>query len=105
MPSPLAPSGGDTAFAAFFLLVTAFIVVGLVASVVVAVRKRNVLRDAGLDPFTAEEQVLGQVHRSQALAPERTAESRLAEAVDLHRRGLITADELGEMRQRILGEV
>ena len=46
-----------------------------------------------------------QVHRSRALAPERTAEARLAEAVDLHQRGLITADELGEMRQRILGEV
>ena len=33
------------------------------------------------------------------------AEARLAEAQDLFQRGLITADEHGEMRQRILGEV
>lgn len=108
-PSPLQPTGFDAAFSAVFAIVAVLILVGIVSSVVVAVRRRTVLRDAGLDPLTADAQVLAQMHHRLDLAPdrsvERSAESRLAEAVDLHQRGLITADELGEMRQRILGEV
>ncbi|KQR08402.1 hypothetical protein ASF78_19195 [Cellulomonas sp. Leaf334] len=45
------------------------------------------------------------VAKTTDLAPDRSASVRLAEAQDLYRRGLITADEHGEMRQRILGEV
>ena len=89
----------------FVLLAAATVVVGLVATVVIAVRKRNVLRAAGLDPSTADAQLLAQAHTSRALAPERSAETRLAEALDLHRAACVTADELGEIRQRILGEV
>jgi len=104
-PNPLLPSANDAAFEAVFVLVAALIFAGIIWSIVVAARRRTVLRDAGLDPLTADAQLLAQAHRSLALAPERSAEARLAEAQDLFRRGLITADELGEMRQRILGEV
>ena len=102
---PLAPTGPDQSFAAVFVIFALVVVGGIVFSVVTAVRKASVLKDAGLDPFTADAQVLAQASASQLLAPERSAESRLAEAQDLHARGLITADELGEIRQRILGEV
>jgi hypothetical protein len=67
------------------------------------VRRRTAVRDAGLDPLSVESHDLADGHGSRA--PVRSAESRLAEAHDLHRSGLVTADELGEMRQRILREV
>ncbi|NUU15984.1 SHOCT domain-containing protein [Cellulomonas humilata] len=105
MPDPLAPAASDTAFGVVFFLVTVTIVVLIIASAVRASRNRSVLREAGLDPATATSQVLAQAHQSQLLAPPRSAETRLAEAIDLHQRGLITTDELGELRQRILGEV
>ena len=105
---PLAPTGFDTMFSAAFVIVVLVIVAGIVFSVVTAARKASVLRKAGLDPFTAEAQLLAQARSSRLLAPERTddisrpAQARLAEAQDLHDRGLITGDELGEIRQRIL---
>ena len=104
-PNPLLPTAADAAFNAVFVIVALLIVAGIIWSVVAAARKRTVLRDAGLDPMTADAQVLAQAHKSLALAPGRTADARLAEAQDLYTRGLVTADELGEMRQRILGEV
>lgn len=104
-PNPLLPTAYDATFSAVFVLVSVLVVAGIAWSVVVAARKRTVLRDAGLDPLTADAQILAQAHKSLSLAPVRSAEERLAEAQDLFRRGLITADELGEMRQRILGEV
>lgn len=111
---PLAPTAFDATFSAAAVIIPIIIVLGIVFSVVTAVRKASVLRKAGLDPFTAEAQLLAQARNSQLLAPERasdrapeqptdrSAEARLAEAQDLHDRGLITADELGEIRQRII---
>lgn len=64
--------------------------------------------------FTMVITVVMTSHRHGATRPEpsvtaggaaRSIESRLAEADDLRRRGVITADEFGEHRQRILGEV
>ena len=84
MLNPLVPTFGDVALGVIVilapLLLTAFVVVVVVTN----------------------------VRRSRAVAapdPERSAESRLTEAQDLYRRGLVTADELGELRQRILGEL
>ncbi|WP_421743202.1 hypothetical protein [Cellulomonas sp.] len=105
MPDPLAPAASDTGFGVVFFLISVVIVVLIIASAVKASRNRSVLREAGLDPATAESQILAQAHKSQLLAPGRTAESRLAEAHDLHERGLITADELGALRERILGDL
>lgn len=105
MFDPLLPTGADVAFGAAFTIVPVLIVLGIVVALVSAVRRARVLRDAGLDPLTADAQVLAQAHQSLALAPERSVESRLAEAEDLRRRGLISADEHGEMRRRILGQV
>ena len=106
---PLAPDAFDATFSAASVIIPLLIVGGIAFSIVVAVRKAAVLRKAGLSPMTAEAQLLAQAHQSRLLAPERapgrSAESRLAEAQELHDRGLITADELGEIRQRVLGEV
>lgn len=105
---PLTPTAFDATFSAAAVIIPLLIVGVIVFSVVVAVRKASVLRKAGLDPFSAEAQLLAQARSSRLLAPakeERPSEARLAEAQDLHARGLITADELGEIRQRILGEL
>ena len=110
---PLTPTAFDATFSAAAVIIPLLIVGVIVFSVVIAVRKASVLRKAGLDPFTAEAQLLAQARSSRLLAPEkdddrtteRPSEVRLAEAQDLHARGLITADELGEIRQRILGEL
>ena len=49
-PNPLLPTGFDAAFSAVFVIVAVLIVVGIVWSVVVAVRKRTVLRAPGSTP-------------------------------------------------------
>ena len=109
---PLTPTAFDATFSAAAVIIPLLIVGVIVFSVVIAVRKASVLRKAGLDPFTAEAQLLAQARSSRLLAPEKDDDrstgrpsDRLAEAQALHDRGLITADELGEIRQRILGEL
>jgi hypothetical protein len=98
---------GTTLFEAAVLvlvLLVPMLLLALLAVVAVTyIRRRTAERDPALDPRSVESHDLADGHGSPE--PTRSAESRLAEAQDLHQRGLVTADELGEMRQRILGEV
>ena len=87
--SPLLPSTYDLAWSAAVVVGPLLVLAIVVLAAVMTIRRSAAQKVAGLDPET----------------PGRSAESRLAEAADLHRRGLITADELGELRQRILSEV
>jgi len=83
--SPLLPSGYDLVWSAAIVVGPLVLIAILVLAVVFSVRRAAERKAAGL--------------------AEVGAEARLAEAQGLFQRGLITADEHGEMRQRILGEV
>lgn len=94
-------------FPLFFLIVfgvvAAFILVVLVGIATSIVRSRRVLRDSGLDPLTAQAQIVAGLARGPLTAPVRTLEQQLAELDDLHRRGVITAAEHQEARRDALG--
>jgi hypothetical protein len=100
---PLAPSGFD----AIFGIITVLVVVGIVVSVIVGVRKWMLLHDAGIDPLTVDARLAATVINSNALRPEESlapvgVEARLAQLDDLHARGVITADERATARAAIL---
>ncbi|MDT3331016.1 SHOCT domain-containing protein [Microbacterium aquilitoris] len=108
MPGPDMGGAGD-AFSAFFGLAVVLVIAGAVFSVVVAARKRRILRDAGIDPFTVDAAIAAKVLRSDLLAPSTPAaqvapsiEKRLAELDDLRARGVISEDEHREARAAVL---
>ena len=82
-------------FAVFFVVVLCVIATGIV-------RSRKVLRQNGLDPMAAEAQIAARLARGPLGTPAQTLEQRLAELDDLHRRGLITAEEHAESRRAAL---
>ena len=82
-------------FAVFFVVVLAFIATGIV-------RSRRVLRESGLDPMAAQAQVAARLAHGPLGTPAQTLEQRLAELDDLHRRGLISAQEHAEGRRAAL---
>ncbi|MBK9697115.1 MAG: hypothetical protein IPO80_06855 [Propionibacteriaceae bacterium] len=93
-----------------------FVVVALIlgAIIVVVVRNYRAARTAGLDPFTAETQLLGQLKNSELLRPAspidpvvspRGLGSRLDEVDALLREGRIDAAEHERTRRRLLDEV
>ncbi len=82
-------------FGATLMFVPVILVVVVVAAVAVATRRPAATPGATLPP------ALPPAPRDAHVA-DRSAQERLAEAEDLRRRGLITADEFGEIRQRIL---
>lgn len=93
-------------FGYLFVGVLGVILLVVVVGVISTVKRWRAAKDAGLDPLTADVQVLGRLHQSQMLAPpdtRATTEQRLAEVEDLHRRGVITDDERAGARRRILG--
>ena len=80
--------------------------VGVVVVIVVAVtRNARAARQAGLDPLTAQTQLAGRLYASEALAPARPPEQRLAELEGLRSRGLVTPEEYQQARQRIIGSL
>lgn len=89
---------GFAVFAVFFLVVLVLIVVS-------AVKRYRAAKQAGLDPFAADVQVMGRVHDSALLAPERSVEERLAEVDQLARTGSISEAERDAARARILGSL
>jgi competence protein ComGC len=101
----MAPGFGE--FPTFFLIAfgvaVAFIVVVLVVMVTSMVRSRKVLQDNGLDPLTAQAQIVAGLARGPLTTPVRNLEQRLAELDDLHRRGVITTTEHQEARRHALG--
>lgn len=120
-PDLVGPGGvggmSDSTFSGLFGLVALLVVVGVIASVAVAVHRWNVSRREGLDPFAADVQVMGRLRHAAALAPvadepptndarpTATVEERLAELDDLHVRGVISAAERDTTRARILAEL
>lgn len=75
-----------------------------------AIWRFAILRNGGLNPFVAEEQLEVQLsrHLKDAATPtsehsEKTIEGRLAELDDLRERGVITAEERAAARAKILG--
>jgi len=69
-----------------------------------------VLRRGGLNPFVAREQL--EVKASQSMdklldpqpPPGKTIEERLAELDDLHRRGVISDEELKDARAKVIAD-
>ncbi|MGN6333345.1 MAG: hypothetical protein ACTHOD_17155 [Motilibacteraceae bacterium] len=109
-------TGMPTAFAVFFALVLALVVCGFVVTVVGVVRRTQVSRREGLDPFAADIQMTGALRRSALLAPAQNAvgdesrdgrpvAERLAEVDALHAAGAIDAAERAAARERILREL
>ena len=94
-------------FPTFFLIAfgvaVALVVVVAVVLVTTIVRSRKVLRDSGLDPLTAQAQVVAGLARGPLTAPVRGVEQKLAELDDLHRRGVISTAEHQEARRHALG--
>jgi hypothetical protein len=85
-------------FAVFFVVVVGLIVFG-------ATRRYKAAKEAGLDPFAGDVQLMGQAKNSAMLAPERNVADRLAEVDALRSAGTISAEEHAAARARILGTV
>ena len=108
MPGPdMGFIGG--AFGVIFGLAVVIVIAVTVFVIVVAARKRRVLRDAGIDPYTVDAAIAAKVLRSDALSSSgsaghapRSVEQRLAELDDLRARGVISEDEHREARAAIL---
>ena len=91
MLNPLVPTLGDVVLA----LVALLLVVGVIVVVIVTiVRRSRPARQSGPG-----------AHTDRAVTSHRSPEARLTEAQELHRRGLLTADELDEIRQRVLADL
>ncbi|MFJ6679098.1 SHOCT domain-containing protein [Microbacterium sp. NPDC091382] len=108
MPGTDMGAAGD-AFSVFFGVVIVLMIAGGVFTFVVAMRKRRVLRDAGIDPFTVDAAIAAKVLRSDLLAPSTpsspaapTIEMRLAELDELRSRGIISEDEHRDARAAVL---
>jgi hypothetical protein len=78
------------AFLVFFAFACVFIAAVFCFIVYAIVRNRNALKAAGYDPVTAQVQMADRVVKGFEGKP---LEQRLAELDDLHRRGLISAEE------------
>jgi hypothetical protein len=98
-------SGFPAAIGVAFTVFVVFFVVVLALIAVSAVKRYRAAKQAGLDPFAADVQVMGRVHDSALLAPERSIQDRLAEVDELARTGSISAAERDEARARILGSL
>jgi hypothetical protein len=101
----MADSGFPALIGVMFAVFAIFFVVVLVLIVVSAVRRYRAAKQAGLDPWAADVQVMGRVHDSALLAPERDIEERLAEVDQLARAGSISEAEREAARARILGSL
>lgn len=82
-------------FALFFLAVVGFMIFAMT-------RRYRAAKNAGLDPFSGDIQVMGKVANSAVLAPATTVEQRLAEVDALLAAGTITAAEHEAARARII---
>ncbi len=84
------------------------VVLGIVASIAVAVYRTQRMAKRGQNPLTLQEDLAYQASRSATLAPVVPApvapslEQRLAELDDLHRRGVISDEEHRTARADVL---
>jgi len=88
-----------------FVVIPVLMVFAIIRAIIYSVRRRKILRDAGLSPMMAPAQMEARLASSALLTPAnsaKTVEERLAELESLHERGLISAEELHEARAKIL---
>jgi uncharacterized membrane protein len=106
MPSDEVIVGGVGIGIAVFLVIFGILFVSVVVLIVVSARKRyRAAKDAGLDPWAADIQMMQAAKESQLLAPTRSVEDRLAEVDELRREGRISAEEHSAARERIMGTI
>ena len=97
--NPLTPD----AFSAIFGLVVVIVVFGFGFVIFSIVRNARKAAELGHDPITMQTELAAKALDSQALAPARTLEQRLAEVDALLAAGTISPDEHAAARARILG--
>jgi len=96
------PGGGDGFFDLFFVafaVIAALVLAGFVFVGYSMVRGARAARRSGIDPFTPESVILAQAISGDSPKP---LEHRLRELDDLHRRGVISADEHRVARTKAL---
>ncbi len=98
-------SGIPGIMVALFVLFGVFFLSVVVVMIVTASRRYRVAKESGLDPFAGDIQMMGRVANSQALAPERSVQDRLAEVDALRAAGTISEGEHSAARARILGGI
>lgn len=84
---------GDGAFTALFTVASVVVGLGFVSVIVTVIVRSTRMAKRGQNPFTLQEDLAYQATRSQALAPSKTLEQRLAELDDLRARGVISDEE------------
>jgi len=89
----------------FFAVFAVLFVTALGFIIFSAVRRYRAAKDAGLDPFAGDIQLMGAAKDSAMLAPGRSVAERLAEVDALRAAGTISADEHAAARARIIGTV
>ncbi|MFI5426289.1 hypothetical protein [Aeromicrobium sp. UC242_57] len=92
----------DGTFDSMFTLFIVIFVVAAIGAAVVTVMNWKKASDAGVNPFTMETEAMTTLIKSQALAPEKTLEQRLADLDALHAKGTISAAELATARAEVL---
>ena len=89
-------------FTALFAIVVILILAGMATVIILIVRNVRKVRRAGHDPLTLNADLSVRALDSALLAPEKSIEARLAELDDLLKRGVISAEEHGRARMRVL---
>ncbi|WP_144715381.1 SHOCT domain-containing protein [Curtobacterium pusillum] len=90
--NPMVPAGYDVVWS-LVMIGGVIVVLGMIAVIVLAVHRSTRMANRGQNPLTLTEDLAFQAAQSDALAPARSLEQRLAELDDLHARGVITDDE------------
>lgn len=95
--------GMPVTFMVFFGVVLVLVVAVGALVVLSAIRNARRLRQAGIDPLTAQSELLVRLHRSQLLADGSSVEHRLAELDRLYEKGRISPHEHQQARAALLG--
>lgn len=90
-------------FAVFFAVGALFIVGVVIFMIVAIVRRWTAVKREGMDPLTADVELMGRLNRSGMLAENLSAEQRLAQLDRLVESGTISEEERAAARARILG--
>lgn len=99
------PALPDSAFSAIFGIIATLIAIGAIIAIVSAILNAKKAVDLGHNPLTMQTELQAKVLDSQALAPERSVEQRLAELDRLRASGAIDDAEHTAARARILGSL
>lgn len=100
--NPLVP---DYGFSIVFGVVVVIVALGFGFVLFSIVRNAQKAHELGHDPITMQTELAARAIDSQALAPTRSVQERLAEVDALLASGTITAEEHAAARGRILGSI